>query len=1405
MENLLRVGVDIGSTTVKMVILDDADVVLGQWYERHFSNIKQTIRQISEYARPILEGRRFSIVFTGSAGMGVAKSGKFPFVQEVIACTKAIRCRIPQTDVAIELGGEDAKITYLKDPVEQRMNGVCAGGTGAFIDQMATLLDCDAAGLNELAKHYESIYPIASRCGVFAKTDVQALMNDGVSKEDIAASIFHAVVNQTIGNLAQGRPITGTVAFLGGPLYFLSELKASFIDVLELQDEQIAHCTDGCYFGALGAALNETDFQTDYASLVTTLTNLSDTGEAETETLPPLFDSEEEYEAFVARHDKTKVAREPLDTYEGKAYLGIDAGSTTTKLTLISESGALLYSSYCGNHGSPLDTVVSELKKLYEVLNDKTEIACAGVTGYGEHIIKAALKVDVGEVETVAHLTAANQFAPGVTFVLDIGGQDMKSFFVRNGVIDNIMLNEACSAGCGSFLEGFARSLGITIQEFVQQAVRGDHPVDLGTRCTVFMNSKVKQAQKEGATVANIAAGLAMSVVKNALFKVIRIKHAEELGEKIVVQGGTFYNDAVLRSMEQLLGREVIRPDISGLMGAYGIAIIAKRRAAASGSTLLGREQLAHFEHHAENYRCNKCGNQCVITVQHFSGGGKYQIGNRCERGIGLEVKKNEIPNMYDYKYKRVFGYRSLPLAEAKRGMIGIPRVLNMFEDYPFWHTFFTNLGYRVVLSGVSSKHLFEMGMDTIPSDSLCYPAKLVHGHIADLVRKGIKKIFYPCIPFNCKEYESADNQYNCPIVTSYPENIRSNMESVHAILFMQPFLPLDDKKRMAERLYEEFKADGLGKQEIKVAVEAAYAELDRYKADVRAKGQEVLDYLKQTGKQGIVLAGRPYHIDGEINHGLPELLTSYGLVVLSEDALPAKEMPKLRVVNQWTYHARLYAAAEFIRDYSNLELMQMSSFGCGLDAVTIDQVKELLDANQKIYTIIKLDEINNLGAARIRVRSLLAVLEDRKEHPMVIPPRAEEEPRRRYTADMKETHTILAPQLSPIHFDILLPVLARFGYRVVIPPLPSPSAIAEGLKYVNNEMCYPTIVVVGQLLQALQSGQYDLDKTSIILFQSGGACRATNYLALMRKALKDAGMGQVPVFAAWGKDTDDFKLTLPMMHDVIKSMIYGDLLMRVLHRVRPYEQVAGSADALYRKWADHCKGSLLAGKSNFNETIRRIVAEFDSLPIHEDMIKPKVGIVGEILVKYHPTANNHIVELLEREGCEVVLPDFIDFFLYCAYDNYVKHKYLSGKLENKLKAGVFIKAMDFYRHTMNKELARSRRFHPTKKITAIAKDAEKHVSLGNMAGEGWLLTADMLELIKMGADNIVCLQPFGCLPNHIVGKGMVRELLRSYPKANIAMIDCDAGASEVNQENRIKLMVAVAKEKIAQQLAEKA
>lgn len=1399
MENLLRVGVDIGSTTVKMVILDHRDAILGQWYERHFSNIKQTVRGIAEKASAILEGKTFSIAFTGSAGMGVAKTGKFPFVQEVIACTKAIRLRIPETDVAIELGGEDAKITYLKDPVEQRMNGVCAGGTGAFIDQMATLLDCDAAGLNELAKHYDSIYPIASRCGVFAKTDVQALMNDGVSKEDIAASIFQAVVNQTIGNLAQGRPIDGTVAFLGGPLYFLSELKARFIEVLELDDSQIAHCTDGCYFGALGAAIGEKEYRTDYASLMAGLRMASD-GESETETLPPLFENEAEYEAFTARHNKAQVAREDLATYEGKAYLGIDAGSTTTKLTLISESGALLYSAYSGNLGSPLDTVVSELKSLYEVMNDKTVIASAGVTGYGEHIVKAALKVDIGEVETVAHLTAANQFSPGVSFVLDIGGQDMKSFFVRDGVIDNIMLNEACSAGCGSFLEGFARSLGITIQEFVQQAVRGDKPVDLGTRCTVFMNSKVKQAQKEGASVANIAAGLAMSVVKNALFKVIRIKHADDLGDKIVVQGGTFYNDAVLRSMEQLLGREVIRPNIAGLMGAYGVAILAKRRASSAGSTILGKEQLAHFSHHAENYRCNKCGNQCVITVQHFSGGGKYQIGNRCERGIGLELKKNELPNLYDYKYKRVFGYRSLGIAETKRGVIGIPRVLNMFEDYPFWHTLFTKLGYRVVLSGVSSKKLFESGMDTIPSDSLCYPAKLVHGHIADLIKKGVQKIFYPCIPFNCKEYQEADNQYNCPIVASYPENIRSNMDGVRAIKFMQPFLPIDDKKRLIVRLAEELAEENIAKSELRMAVEAAYEEQARYKKDVRDKGIEVLEYLQQTGKQGIVLAGRPYHIDGEINHGLPELLASYGLVVLSEDALPTTQMPNLRVVNQWTYHARLYAAAEFIRDYPNLELMQMSSFGCGLDAVTIDQVKELLDANHKIYTIIKLDEINNLGAARIRVRSLLAVLEERKGHPIVIPEKVEEAPRKRYTADMKETHTILAPQLSPIHFDILLATLRRYGYNVVIPPLPNPAGIAEGLKYVNNEMCYPAIVVVGQLLQALQSGEYDLDKTSIMLIQSGGACRATNYLALMRKALKDAGMGQVPVFAAWGKDTDEFKLTLTMMHDVFKSMIYGDLLMRVLHRVRPYEQVAGSADALYRKWADYCKESLLAGKSNFNETVRRIVTEFDSFPIREDVVKPRVGIVGEILVKYHPTANNHIVELLEREGCEVVLPDFIDFFLYSAYDNFVKHKLLSGKLEYKLKAGIFIKVMDFYRHTMNKELKQSRRFHPTKKITDIAKMAEKHVSLGNMAGEGWLLTADMLEMIRSGADNIVCLQPFGCLPNHIVGKGMVRELLRSYPKANIAMIDCDAGASEVNQENRIKLMIAVAKEKIETQ-----
>lgn len=1398
----LSVGVDIGSTTIKIVVVDADGKLIYHQYQRHFSDIPKAFSCLLEHARPILMQAPFSITITGSAGIGLAESLNLPFVQEVIACTAGIKKYLPATNTSIELGGEDAKITYFYDNMEQRMNGVCAGGTGSFIDHMATLLNTDASGLNEMAKTSTTLHPIASRCGVFAKTDVQALMNDGVVKEDIAASILQAVVNQTIGSLAQGRPIKAPLTFLGGPLFFLSELRSLFLKTLNIPASQAAAPQSSPYFIALGAILAQPGCTIDYHDLKSRLSAFHASG-ISTNNLPPLFKNNDEYEKFQTRHAQWKVKCADLASHVGPAYLGIDAGSTTTKLTLINSDGALLYSDYGSNQGRPLASAVTALQKMYAELNKETYIAYTGVTGYGEKMVQTALQIDMGEVETVAHFKAAETFLPGVTFVMDIGGQDMKSFTVNNGVIDSIKLNEACSSGCGSFISNFSQALGLSVADFAQAALTAEHPVDLGTRCTVFMNSKVKQAQKEGASVNDISAGIAISVIKNALFKVIRIKNTEELGSKIVVQGGTFYNDAVLRALENLLHCEVIRPDIAGLMGAYGIALLAKEAAPADAhSSLLPVAGLDTFAIKRTNYRCGICGNHCLITALKFSNGNKYQTGNRCERGIGKQLSKGGIPNLYAYKLNRVFAYEPLALAAAPKGIIGMPRVLNMYEDYPFWFTLFTKLGYRVELSDKSSRALYEQGLETIPSDSLCYPAKMVHGHIIDLVNKGITKIFYPCIPYNIKEDKKADDTYNCPVVTSYPENIRANLKILaeKQIEFIQPFLPLNDPKKMVTRLEETLQGEKLLHHDVVAAVDAAYKELAHYKEDMRQQGEEVLAYIERTKTKGIVLAGRPYHIDPEINHGLPELIQSYGLAVLSEDSIShlATTPRPLRVVDQWMYHSRLYAAAAFVADRPDLQMIQLNSFGCGLDAITMDQAKELLEAKHKIYTAIKLDEINNLGAARIRIRSLLAALKVRHTNSCEDTFEAARTNWPTYQKSMKKTHTILAPQMSPVHFQFLQAALQGSGYRLVIPSLPDKDALDFGLKFVNNDICYPSIVTIGQLLQTLTSGECDPDYTSIMLFQSGGGCRATNYLSLMRKALKDIGLPQVPVFSLWGKDSGEFTISLGLMDKLLMSITYGDLLMRVMQHVRPYELTPNSANELYAKWSEKCKYDLLNDtRGQFKKNVRAIVRDFDNLPVNPQNTKPKVGLVGEILVKYHAVANGHIVQTLEEEGAEVIIPDLINFFLYTAYDDCVKYKMLAGSIANKLKADVFIRVLEHYRTILEKALNSSNNFHAPESLKELITLAKDHVSLGNITGEGWLLTAEMISLIKNGINNIICLQPFGCLPNHIVGKGMIRELLHSYPQANIVPIDCDAGASEVNQLNRIKLMLAVAFEKI--------
>ncbi|CRZ33746.1 putative CoA-substrate-specific enzyme activase [Herbinix hemicellulosilytica] len=1394
-------GIDIGSTTVKIVILNKENEILFSAYERHFANIQETLAALIKKAQDTLGDFTIQPVITGSGGLAISKHLDVPFVQEVVAVATSLQYYAPHTDVAIELGGEDAKILYFTNGVEQRMNGICAGGTGAFIDQMASLLKTDAAGLNEYAKDYKAIYQIAARCGVFAKSDVQPLINEGATKPDLAASIFQAVVNQTISGLACGKPIRGNIAFLGGPLHFLSELRNAFIRTLKLTDEQIISPENSHLFAAIGAAMNSKEEKTTKLSDLYTKLSEGIKMEFEVQRLEPLFKDEAEYEEFRKRHAVHTIKKGNLSEYKGNCFLGIDAGSTTTKVAVVGEDGTLLYSFYSNNNGSPLKTTIKAIKEIYEILPPDAKIVRACSTGYGEALIKAALMLDDGEVETVAHYYAAAFFEPDVDCILDIGGQDMKCIKIKNNTVDNVLLNEACSSGCGSFIETFAKSLNYEVADFAKVALFAKNPIDLGTRCTVFMNSKVKQAQKEGASVADISAGLAYSVIKNALYKVIKVTSPKDLGNKIVVQGGTFYNDAVLRSFEIISGCEAVRPDIAGIMGAFGAALIARKNYDGGESTMLTIDQINELKFETTLARCGRCTNNCMLTINKFTGGRRFITGNRCEKGLGKEKSSENVPNLFDYKLKRYFGYEPLPKEQAVRGTVGIPRVLNIYENYPFWHTFFTKLGYHVVLSPPSTRKIYELGIESIPSESECYPAKLAHGHVKWLIDQGIKFIFYPSIPYERIEFPEANNHYNCPIVTSYPENIKNNVEELRdpSIEFANHFLSFESKKILTDRLIEIFTKKGISKSEIKDACNAAWEELGKARDDIRKKGEETLAYLLASGKKGIVLAGRPYHIDPEINHGIPEMINSFGIAVLTEDSvshLAKVDRPTL-VVDQWMYHSRLYAAASFVRTQPNLELVQLNSFGCGLDAITTDQVHDILASAGKIYTVLKIDEVSNLGAARIRIRSLLAAVKERERMGYKSEVASSAYHRVIFTEDMKDSYTILAPQMSPIHFELLEPALRSGGYNIVVLPNDNRRAVNVGLQYVNNDACYPSLIVVGQIMDALLSGKYDLNKVAIIITQTGGGCRATNYIGFIRRALNKAGMSHIPVIslsAAGLEKNPGLKITPKLLITAMQALVYGDIFMRVLYKTRPYEKVPGSANALHAKWRDICIESLKKGKwREFKKNVRGIIRDFDNLPIYEDMKKPKVGVVGEILVKFSPAANNYLVELLEADGAEAVVPDLMDFLLYCAYNNNFKARYLGKRKVSAHISNIVIWALEQMRKEAVKAFKKSKRFDPPVHIKKLAKYAEDIVSVGNQTGEGWFLTGEMMELIHSGVYNIVCTQPFACLPNHIVGKGVIKEIRRRHPEANIVAIDYDPGASEVNQLNRLKLMLSTA------------
>ena len=1410
MNSCKKLGIDIGSTTVKVSIIEDGGKLLFADYKRHFANIQETLADLLREGEEKLGALTVEPVITGSGGLTLSKHLGIPFVQEVVAVATSLKDYAPQTDVAIELGGEDAKIIYFTGGIDQRMNGICAGGTGSFIDQMASLLQTDASGLNEYAKNYKAIYPIAARCGVFAKTDIQPLINEGATKEDLSASIFQAVVNQTISGLACGKPIRGNVAFLGGPLHFLSELRAAFIRTLNLGTDQIIAPDHSHLFAAIGAAMNSDPKTT--ASLHDLIERLSHgiKMDFEVKRMEPLFTDEADYEKFRTRHASHDVKKGDLATYEGNCYLGIDAGSTTTKVALVGEDGSLLYRFYSNNNGSPLATAIRAMQEIHDQLPEKAQIAYSCSTGYGEALLKSALMLDEGEVETISHYYAAAAFEPDVDCILDIGGQDMKCIKIKDGTVDSVQLNEACSSGCGSFIETFAKSLNYSVQDFAREALFAKNPTDLGTRCTVFMNSNVKQAQKEGASVADISAGLAYSVIKNALFKVIKITNASDLGKHVVVQGGTFYNDAVLRSFEKISGCEAVRPDIAGIMGAYGAALIARERYDTSKTTsMLPIDKILNLTYKTTMARCQGCTNHCVLTINRFDGGRQFVTGNRCERGLGGNKQKKDIPNLFDYKYHRMFDYEPLTADLAPRGTVGIPRVLNMYENYPFWAVFFKELGYRTVLSPKSTRQIYELGIESIPSESECYPAKLAHGHIEWLIRQGLTYIFYPCIPYERNETPEAGNHYNCPMVTSYAENIKNNVESLtdHKVHFRNPFMAFTNEEILTNRLVEEFTRDqSIPEKEIRAAAHKAWQELIASRQDMEKKGEEVITWLKETGHHGIVLAGRPYHVDPEINHGIPELITSYGFAVLTEDSvshLGRVDRP-LIVTDQWMYHSRLYEAASYVKTQPNLDLIQLNSFGCGLDAVTTDQVNDILTRSGKIYTLLKIDEVNNLGAARIRVRSLIAAIRVREMRHYHKPIVSSAYSRVYFTKEMKKNYTILCPQMSPIHFDLIEPAVRSCGYNLEVLQNSDRTAIDTGLKYVNNDACYPSLIVVGQIMDALLSGKYDLEHTAVIMSQTGGGCRASNYIGFIRRALERAGMPQIPVISlnANGMETNPgFKITLPLLTKAMQAVVYGDLFMRVLYATRPYEAKAGSANALHEKWKAICIKSLQKrslSMAEFNRNIRGIVHDFDELP-RRNVQKPRVGIVGEILVKFSPLANNHVVELLEAEGAEAVMPDLLDFLLYCFYNSNFKADNLGGKRSTAHLCNMGISLLEYFRRTCRRELERSTHFLPPARIQDLASMAKHYVSLGNQTGEGWFLTGEMLELIHSGTTNIICTQPFGCLPNHIVGKGVIKELRASHPEANIIAVDYDPGASEVNQLNRIKLMLSTAQKNLSE------
>lgn len=1442
MGNLYFAGIDIGSITAKVVIADEEGSVVFSRYLRHQAKTMETVHGILKDALEEMGDVWIDLTATGSAGMGAAEVFRLPFVQEVVASAHFIEKHFPESRTFIEIGGEDSKIIFFDDQLRPdiRMNGTCAGGTGSFIDQMAVLLDVDVSEMNSLAEKSTNIYPIASRCGVFAKTDIQALLSHHIPKEDIAASIFHAVAAQVITALSRGREIKTKILFGGGPLTFCHGLRKAFADLLNIETPADIIIPDHSeLIPAMGAAMagNDNPCRNRLSNFLSMSNGMNIKVTSGAKRLPTLFASRYEFDTWLKKHEQNQVPRIGFPEAKGRdLFLGIDSGSTTTKIVLTDDKGRLLSGDYRPNNGDPIRAVKTGLdviKKQFDTAGFRPHVVRSAATGYGESLIRAAFGLNDCVVETMAHYRAARRFEPDVSFILDIGGQDMKAVFIQDRAVAEIQINEACSSGCGSFIETFARSLGYEVGKFGEIACGNNSPFDLGTRCTVFMNSRVRQALREGATVPDISAGLAHSVVKNALYKVLKLKDADVLGNKIVVQGGTFRNPAVLRALEMLLDKEMVRPNIPELMGAYGAALTAMANhfshpleSTASNqlplqnpdtSVVVKQKNGFSFEKLAtgsdfskKEIYCKGCENQCAVSKLIFNNGRDFYTGNRCERCFSNNPDiKQKGENLIDEQLRFLFDRNTEP--ENKPILTyGIPRCLNMYENFPFWCAFLTLCGFKVVLSSASNFKLYEKGTPTVMSENICFPAKVTHGHIFDLVEKNVDRIFYPTVVYEQEEYEDAFNTYNCPIVTGYPDLLKSAVdpEQKFGIPLDSPAVGLKDFNLLKKQLYLSFNQFGINFQTVAEGVEKGIKAQAEYKKKSKLRAKTLIAKSEKLGKTIVVLAGRPYHIDPLINHGIPNLLAELGVNVISETAIPlnveAVSLENVDVLTQWSYTNRLYAVARWVAQANNIQMVQLTSFGCGPDAVSTDEVKEILHNGGKVHTLIKMDEIANLGAVRIRLRSMLdAVKENNGKRRS---PGIGEKKTSRIFLNKDRKRTLIAPYFSPFYSPLIPSAFRPLGYRVEVLPPQDKASVELGLKNINNDMCYPAVLVGGDIVKAFESGRYDPEKTAVILTQTGGQCRASSYVSLVKKGLATTGLSDVPVIAISNEE-----ITPQPGFDIDKTglfkrlalgIIFADPLARMCLSTMVREKVPGTSKMVHSKYLSLMEmGIENADYYYLLNRLKDAVADFNQIEI-DDQPVPKIGIVGEIFVKYNFFAGGNIIDWLSGQGVEVVLPPIQNFFAQrFINETYDQQAFFKRSLTDRIKYKM-LEIYSGYRLGYIERVMRGFRYYnKAHGLRELAEFTGEVVSLANQYGEGWLLTAEMIAMLQEGIENIVCLQPFGCISNHITGKGMENRLKEMFPYLNLLSLDMDAGASEVNILNRLHLMVSRVRERAARDL----